>query len=221
MGRKPIHEQVAEILPWFVNNSLEMREQKKVLLHLRVCETCRAERDRLQHLQGLLQEETIVLPDYRFSYGKLANRIDAAEANRASTQGFGRLGSQPRRHLSYLMGAAASLAAAVMLVAALDTDSRVVEGQFRTLTTAPAQETPSVRHLVALRFDQPIRAETLREVLIETRATIVSGPSEQGTYMLEVDVPSTTTEQAFLQQLENVDGVSFVAYSDSSSNIVP
>ncbi|XOV87168.1 MAG: hypothetical protein ACFHX7_19735 [Pseudomonadota bacterium] len=219
MGRKPIHDQVAEILPWFVNNSLGQREQTKVLLHLRECEACQAERDRLQALQGLLQEDPAVLPDYRFAYSRLLSRIEGAEANRVSTQGFGR---RSQHHLRYLLGAAASLLAAVMLVAALDdSPGDEARGQFRTLTSTPGVDAAGVPHRVALRFEQPIQADTLRRVLIENRASIISGPSEEGTYLLEINIPSTVSDVAFLAQLESIDGVSYVAFRDRSSGTAP
>jgi hypothetical protein len=88
MPRNNIHEEVIELLPWLVNESLSANEQLRVTNHLKVCEICRDERDNLQRLQVLVAEVDSVDSDYHFAFRKLEARIDIAEANRSSVKGI-------------------------------------------------------------------------------------------------------------------------------------
>ncbi|MFT4713190.1 MAG: hypothetical protein ACJAVI_001547 [Candidatus Azotimanducaceae bacterium] len=88
MPRNNIHEEVIELLPWLVNESLSANEQLRVTNHLKTCEICRDERDNLQRLQVVVAEDDGVKPNFRFAFRKLEARIDVAEANRSSVEGI-------------------------------------------------------------------------------------------------------------------------------------
>ena len=152
MGKKAVHDEVLELLPWFVNDSLGDRERDLVMGHLRDCSECREERDQLQALEKTLTEDDLVVPDYRFSYKKVLARIEAAEKNRESTAG---LEASTSRNWIPVAGVAAGLVMAVLLVAGLQAEK---SGEFRTLTTTSPPAEGALRQ-VELTFEQPIQAQ--------------------------------------------------------------
>lgn len=217
MGRKPTHEDILGILPWFVNESLGDRETQQVLVHLQDCEACRAERDRLQALQQMLIEDDEAgqaqqSGDYQQAFQQLMTRIAVAEANRMST----REARASKRGFGWApyVAVAASLVAVLVFVATLNPPPPSGEAQYRTLSNTTSQ--PGTLHRVALTFEQPIKAETLRAALIETHSNIVSGPDSNGTYIVEIRVPENMSDARFIQSIRNIDGVKYASFDTAA-----
>jgi len=209
MGRKAVHEEILELLPWFVNESLGEKESQRLLAHLQDCAECREERDRLQALQQMVVEDDgSQTADYSAAFSKLMSRITAAEDNRAST-----LVWRPRRRTAawtLYLAAAACIVAAVGFVLVLNPSAPPRE-EFRTLSAPPLVD--GVPHRIALTFEQPIKAETLRSALIETGSNIVSGPSEDGTYIVEIRIPPDMPDSRFIQSIREIDGVKYAVFA--------
>lgn len=212
--RKGDHDEVDALLPWFINGSLAARDERLVLSHLHECAECREERDRLQEIGRFLAEDDDGgQPDYRFAFGRLMHRIEAHEANLASTRD---LNPPPRfmhRTLSYA-ALATLLVATVVVVIALNPGAGEpavsAGGEYRTLTTTGAASGDSRR--LALTFEQPAGGDVIRSALIESRSTIVSGPDEEGTWIVEVDMPASVSPESFLESLRQIEGVRHAAF---------
>jgi hypothetical protein len=207
MVKKAVHEEILELLPWFINESLGEKERDRVMVHLRECPECRKERDHFQTIEAFVNESEVVIPDYQFSYHKLAARIEGAERNRESSAAIeSRAGA---RSWIPLMGIAASLMLAIALVGSLGTplgfESTPETAEFRTLTSQA--EMSGVARQIALTFVQPIQAQTMRKALIETNSNIISGPDEEGTYLVEVIVPPEMQTGEFMQWMSEIEGV--------------
>ncbi|MEX2489586.1 MAG: zf-HC2 domain-containing protein [Pseudomonadales bacterium] len=199
-----------EILPWFVNNSLEGRQKARVVRHLQQCQECRQERDRLQHQQYEIAGHAEDLPDYRFSYGKLIARIEAAEENREHTETIPP--AMSRRTWISVAGAAAVLILGVYIVGSMPQLTEPVEpADFLTLTL-PVEDHAGSKHRVALTFGDGVSARVVREALIEARSRLVDGPDETGAYILDVMVPENVSEDTFIESLQKIDGIAKVAF---------
>jgi hypothetical protein len=98
---------------------------------------------------------------------------------------------------------------AIALVGSLGTslgfESTPETAEFRTLTSQA--EMPGVSRQIALTFEQPIQAQTMRKALIETNSNIISGPDEEGTYLVEVIVPPEMQTGEFMQWMSEIEGV--------------
>ncbi|MEX0943908.1 MAG: zf-HC2 domain-containing protein [Pseudomonadales bacterium] len=234
MGKRSAHKEVREVLPWFVNESLGEKEKQRVLVHLRECPECRAERDELQAIQQVVAEDDGTgETNYRAAFRKLMGRIETAEANRASTHDFEPGGGSSGWRLP--LGVAACLLVAVLIGPGSNPlpDSRnLTPGEpgnvagtgigrdgtdavgFRTLSE-PSAVVTGVPHRIALTFAQPVMAKTLRSALIETKSNIVSGPDADGRYIVEVTVPAHMTDLEFINSMRAIDGVQYAAFYDT------
>lgn len=212
MGRETTHIRVQELLPWFVNETLEGRERALVLRHLQACRECRRERDYLQRLQQEVAGNSEPLPDYRFSYQKLMARIEATEKDSEySDEGPVRIGM--RRWLS-LAGAAATVVFGVYFAALMQgTGTRMESADFRGLTL-PAAEDGGPRHRIELTFEEGVEPETVRAVLIETHSRLAGGPDEKGTWVVDISVPADMTDAEFIRSMRNIDGIARAAFVD-------
>lgn len=206
MGKQTIHEEVIELLPWFINESLSDRERELVMAHLADCADCRQERDHLQSVEKLIVEEDVPVPSYQFSYRKLASRIEEAERNRESTEILE--SRRARANWMAIAGVAATLFAGVLTVAWFQNPEEL--GEFRTLSTTSPDN--GQLHRIQLTFEQPIQAQTLRQALIDTRSNIISGPSNDGTYLVEMNVPQGVPDADFLKTIQQIEGVALARF---------
>lgn len=215
MGRRTVHEDVFAILPWFVNESLADKERQGVLAHLQDCPDCRLERDRLQALQQMVAEDDgTEVREQEWPFRRLMQRITVAERNRASTGEVKRR----RRVPVYVpfVAVAASLVLAIALVAVLNRPKPGPE-EYRTLSYPSGVQ--GVPHRIALTFEQPIQASTLRAALIETHSDIVSGPDKNGTYIVEIPVPPNMSDHRFIESLRRIKGVKNAAFEDKATHL--
>ena len=137
-------------------------------------------------------------------------RIEDAEKDRASTEFRG--GGAPFGKWMPAFGLAASVLVTVAITAFLwIPDDGNKDRDFVTLTTVP--ENAGVPHRVALTFEQPIRARTMRQALIETRSDIVSGPDGRGVYIVEVTIPEGTSDRQFIDWIKGIEGVKDASFA--------
>ncbi|MBQ73701.1 MAG: hypothetical protein CMQ20_01610 [Gammaproteobacteria bacterium] len=212
MEKKSVHEEVFKLLPWFTNESLEEKERDLVMAHLRECLECRKERDQLQRIEAIVKETDEVVSNYRFSYNKLLPRIEEAELARENAAGQNE--EVKVRNWLPVAGIAASLMLAVGLIGVYQVGlapqpivPQAVATDFRTLTTQTQMVGETTR--VALTFEQPVQAVTMRKALIETHSNIISGPDESGTYVIEVEIPPAMSGEEYLQSLRKIEGVRY------------
>ena len=220
MDKKAVHTEFLELLPWLINESLGDKERDLVMAHLRECGECRKERDKLQTIESFVKSSEVAVPNYKFSFQRLIPRIDEAERNRESISGLD--GSFGNRKWVPYAGIAASLGIVVAIVGAIfplttSTENLLSTGtgeEYRTLTTQTLAL--GTKHRVALTFLQPIQARTMREALIETNSNLVSGPDEEGTYIVEVNVPPHLSSEDLLSAMRRIEGVE---YAELESNV--
>ena len=64
-----------------------------------------------------------------------------------------------------------------------------------------------------LEFENPIPTNTLRQALIETDSHILSGPDEQGHYLVEVIVPYHVSAHEYLLLIKDIEGVEHAQFA--------
>lgn len=186
---KTAHEDVKELLPWFVNGTLNESEQSLVDEHLEDCGECKADVDRLIQLAG------------PFSSPDPFDRVDAGAAAHAFVEALPERrqhGGQARRQ--FIATAAGFVIVAVGLVVALQPQQR-----FRTLTSTPAGA--GDKDVVQVVFKPDATESTIREVLLFEGNVVLSGPSRLGVYRVAV---SNEDSDVYIARLEHDPNVIFV-----------
>ena len=185
------HKTIQELLPWLVNGSLVGREHERVLVHLRSCAECRAERDALQRLQAAVVTAPGPVTDHALSHARVSRRIDAWEFGRESEAAANRIG------FAWRAGIAAALVVSLGFVVQMNrtgagdsllANSPEAGDTYETMTPPVAAH----NYRVAVTMNSGIGANNLRGLLIEYEAGLVSGPDADGTYVL--DLPSASGE---------------------------
>ena len=226
--KQTLHDEVLELLPWFVNSTLEEKERVKVMTHLGDCPTCQKERDRLQQLQALVQQENAdSTGDYKPSFEKLMDRIDASESELSVVKegsvenpGLAQVVAVKRRVHSMLPYAvAASLFVAVGLV--LMNQPEPAETLNVPATTLPSLDPTGgsdnmsqVNQRLMLTFEDQIDSEMLRAAFVSTGAYIVSGPDAEGRYIVEVMANPGQDSDQLIHSMVEVEGVKYAKLID-------
>lgn len=166
-----VHAQADRLLPWYVNETLDDDERRQVEQHLVECTHCQREAAWLREIQ----EEFAARVEQHDASPKLQHlhrRMD--RRRRPSPASF--MWRRRERRLAWL----AALQAAVILGLgiALLGQPRV---PYRTLS-APA----SKGALLVVVFNAQTREAQMRNLVRESGARIVGGPTAQGAYVLRV-----------------------------------
>jgi anti-sigma factor RsiW len=193
-----VHQEVCELLPWYVNGKLEGRDREAVETHLSTCPTCQAELGHCRDLAAAVQAtgETAWSPSPSH-FSRLLARIDAAEVYDAQGSGWReRLRAQCARHLQALQttprivrwALAAQGAMILFLVGVLVWQAPISpEPLYRTLADDGDQARQNQAHLQVVFADEMTEKE-VRALLTNIGGTIVRGPSALGVYTVEIPV---------------------------------
>jgi Putative zinc-finger len=201
------HQAICELLPWYVNGTLDELARQRIEAHLGVCTACRDELRFEQDIFARIDAETAI--DYvpGASLKRLNAQLDALQSDSASrrpAQG------ESRARTPWRVLAAASIAAMTVTIGILMIDRWV---QFRLPAAQPLYHTttsPSPRsrdEVIRAVFAPSITLVELQAILDEAQLRIISGPSEAGVYSL-----ASTSEKpvpASLEQLRRHTAVRF------------
>jgi len=196
MTRRSEHEQVGELLPWFVNGTLADAEHAAVEQHVRDCIPCRVALKEQQRLAELIKAQPMVHLSADSGFEQLMQRVEAPPRL------FGRVFSGAP---AWRIAASAALAV-VLVTALLGYISRPDSLPFSTLSQGEA----GVSSQVDLIFVTGVTETEMRELLREIGGTIIAGPSAMGRYTIRVNAGE---RDGIIAELKEDDRVRFAGRS--------
>jgi hypothetical protein len=199
------HKDAFELLPWYVNETLEEDERREVRTHLSNCLVCRRELAFLERLD----EAVTTSPDFDFTpqrgFSALMQRIDMAEAPLARrwwsslTSGLRTLHAAHPVLRGALVVQAAMILLAVFLLVRIPLLDRTPSFETLTDASAPvAAELGNARLRVV--FAPEVAMSDVQALLQSGGARIVDGPSSVGAFA--IDVPADASA-AWLERLRS------------------
>jgi anti-sigma factor RsiW len=203
------HQKVWEILPWYVNGTLEDHEHEFAARHILQCQSCADEVVRCQSMATAVRssEEAARRPSPE-NFARLMERIERGSASAAPQRWRIRdwiekigLAFQETPSL-FRWTLAAQSAAVVLLAAGVIWQSSVTPSLlYRTLSDAGSGPEPGRVHLQVVFADDTTERE-MRTLLGSIRATIVAGPSPMAVYTVALaaddQAPAQTQERLAL-----------------------
>ena len=214
-SRAGSHRRAQQLLPWYVNGTLEGPELDMVELHLEACDRCRRELDQQRSLAHALRTSDELAFSADRAFQQLRPRlVDTAE--REEVPGAG----SPSGLLDRLsesvaqMGAPMRWAFAVQLILVLALGAVLVQerisdpanvGEFRTLTQTPTATATAEGRGARVVFDSAASEGDIRELLVQSGSRVVDGPSAFGVYTVEIKDPSV---------LDRLRGSSLVVFAE-------
>ena len=200
----PVHQEVAELLPWFVNGTLETLERAKVQRHLAQCIACKQEVVHLTALQAdVIRDESD--PAIAQALSRVRTRIERFVSRRSPPRPVQTTVEQWRSLRPWHRGVVIGQLIVIVALAALMA-SRTAPQYYHTLAAPAAPAHASVGVVVI--FDGTRSEQEIRDLLLRLRACIVDGPTPEGAYTLVVPA-GKDGQQAALIQLRQQRAVAF------------
>lgn len=185
------HQQILELLPWFVNGTLNEREQSMLNEHLKGCGECSHEVEILIETSKVFHATTEPPKD---SIGQARSDFLQQLEGRSETAGFRARWMIP-----------ASVAACLLIAALFMGPLSRQEETFNTLGNNVSNSGPVIQ--LVFHPDTPERA--IRSLVLRDQGHIISGPTAQGVYRLEL--PLDKDPQWVLERLKAHPDVKFAA----------
>jgi anti-sigma-K factor RskA len=191
---EPTAHPTALLLPWYATGTLSEYERLEVEQHLVTCESCRAELQALREVHGDLRaafadEGAPTSAAYRAVQTRIGKPREARSG--------GRLDGIANALRTLMIPRWAPAAAMVLIVAQLGALVWLTQRVPGTAdVTTRGIEAPLTQLVVV--FEPKATEEGMRALLLEVHARIVSGPSPDGVYLVEVP---TTNPQRVEQKL--------------------
>lgn len=181
----PVHQAVEELLPWFVNGTLEGEELALVERHLGECVRCQHELDALRELQAAYVGSEVA-SDPTQSFYKLRHRLAESKPKWGRAlllPGLRRLWQQAHVWAPWVAAAELAMICVLAVILVFGAEMSV---PYRTLGAADVS--PRALAQLVVVFDPRITEAELRQILRATGARIVDGPTSADGYVLELPV---------------------------------
>ncbi len=187
---KSEHQEVWDLLPWYVNHSLNPAELDFVRRHIKTCITCRVEINQQQQLLKKIQQQDLLQQVSQVSFAQLKKRMN--EQSKLSVLAEQAKPSQEQKLFSqqflgfvkYTALAASLLLLALPFMLNIPTDDSELKGDYRTLAN-PA-ENEHKNNLVRIVFAEHIGKEQIKAILNGVSGHIIEGPSKNGIYYVQI-----------------------------------
>ena len=183
-----LHRKVWEVLPWYVNGTLEGHEREFVARHILRCQSCADEIARCQSMATAVRSAKEVAwtpsPEH---LARLMERVDRASTSAAPEHWRIRVREWAEKIRLYFQetpslfrwALAAQTTAIVLLTAAIMWQASVAP--YQTLSDAGSGPAPDRVHLQVV-FADDITEREIRTLLNSIGATIVAGPTPMAVY---------------------------------------
>jgi anti-sigma factor RsiW len=187
------HQEVLELLPWFVNGTLNERDQSKVNEHLEGCGEC-------DHEVQVLMETSKVF--------HATTEPSAESIGRARSEFLQRLevSAERKTYRATRRWMIPATMAACLLIAALFFGPMLQQQEsFRTLSNTVPGNGP----VIQLVFQPDTPEKSIRDLVLGNQGHIINGPTPQGVYRLEL--PADSDPHRVLKRLQDHTDVKFAA----------
>ncbi len=196
---KDEHQKIWELLPWYVNHSLDPAEQDTVKKHIKTCIACRLELNQQQQLLEKMQQTNLLQQVSQVSFAQLKKRIE--QRHRPDT--FAQQNESPKEGKLFSLQfdtvvKFTALAASLVLMALPFISNLLIEesnltGEYRTLANPIQGEQKS--NIIRIVFTEHLSAEQVTTVLSGVSGHIIKGPSQNGVYEIQIGDEQTDFQE--------------------------
>ena len=196
------HRLIDRLLPWYVNNTLDAAEHRRVRRHLDTCAACQANVSLLSTVQSTVRHETAtpMVPPPRTE--RLLEAIDGLDRKKA------------RLRPLTITAVAASLGAALVVVTLLlPHREQAAMGPVRYETTTSPAGGMSMDYVLDVRFEPGVSPAAQERLLAGLEAKDIDRIGTDGMYRITVNLPAASLEELerYTRDLESLSEVRTVS----------
>jgi Putative zinc-finger len=179
------HQEIFDLMPWYVNGTLADRERHRVDAHVRTCRSCRGELQREQRIHEAMAAEPGLeyIPAASFKRLQASLEGSLSPGSSSAADGIAAARTRVRHRLIHRSFRIAASVAALGLIAAGWMHWRSGESTDAYHTVTASTPRPADEAVRAV-FAPNITLAELQAILDEAQLRIVGGPTEAGVYSL-------------------------------------
>lgn len=183
------HQKVWNLLPWYINHSLDPVEQDIVRKHVETCITCRIELNQQQRLFGKIQQIDLLQQVSQVSFARLKKRMEdqskpSTLAEHIKPERKPKLPYQFLDFVKYTAWAAGLLLLAMPFLLNHPMNEPGLKGEYRTLASPIEGEQKS--NVVRIVFADQLNPKQIEAILNGVSGHVVKGPSQNGIYEVRI-----------------------------------
>ncbi len=191
------HNQVALLLPWYVNKTLNRDEFHLVEQHLKSCLICKIELTNQQKLSVSISQEDLLAPVAHASFLQLKNRIhNNKTSSKKKSEVHEKLISlrlwffnlSTKRlispHYPSIVLGSLLLLTFSLIFPAFDAKKQNIANTFQTLSSS--KNTAYKHNEIRLIFSNEITQNEILKILQSVQGQIIAGPTAQGVYRVRL-----------------------------------
>ncbi len=184
------HRHIIEILPWYVNGSLDPREAIEVEAHLAVCPRCQKElqwcRDIAHSVRTMDDQQWVPSPGH---FDRLMEEVNASSPVQRWTMAwrdrFTRFVQSIRQSPAEMRWMLAMQTVTVVVLAgALIVLMPHKQPEYYQTLSSPTKADPNDVPRVQIALSEDTKEEEIRSLLLAMHASIVQGPNSLGVYVV-------------------------------------
>lgn len=220
------HQEVWDLLPWYINKTLDPVEHANVKHHVQLCIACRIELNQQQLLIEKMQQTDLLEQVSQVSFAQLKRKIEkqpnvhplvqhhqAKKSSKFSSQHI-------LNFVQYTALAASLLLLSLPFMLGSLIDATELRSDYRTLATSIAGE--QSHNMLRIVFSDQSDPEHVSTILSAVSARIIKGPSDNGVYLVQIGDQHTSSQDIrnAIAYLHNDNRIIFAeqAHGLSSSN---
>ena len=197
------HQAISELIPWYVNDTLENDERERVAQHIAECPACAQEIARCRTIAAVVRSADMAdLNPSQERVARIMARIDSTDRSKPEHRRHSIREWVRKIRLTFeetpsriRWALAAQAAVIVLLAAAVVLQLSASPGPlYRTLSDAGAISEPGKSHIQVI-FAEDITEREMRTLLDSIGARIVSGPSPIAVYTLGIAAGDSDAER--------------------------
>lgn len=204
------HDKIWNLLPWFVNNTLNGFEKKQVEHHLASCTLCKQEVHQQRQLQQDLISDDTLSKSTTSAFNNVMQRIEQHEVKSKNVVPFKLVSKQFNKYnRKPIISSIAASFLALVIIGLFFTSSNN-EKIYSTLSDTPAQNSSlntdnNSAYLTRVIFNKNTSEHKINQLFEQFQGTLTSGPDKRGIYTIDFSkaVSSTAHYNALLLKLKH------------------
>ncbi len=232
MTNQSEHQKAWDLLPWYINRSLDPVEHAIVRNHIKTCITCRIELNQQERLFKEIQQTDLLQQVSQASFAQLKKRIETdpevCASNKCTVTNKGLIFFPFQLQFISFVKYTALAASLFLLAAPFMLNSWVVqpemEGAYRTLASSSGNtnitdNTNNIHNIVRIVFaDQP-DLKQIEAIVDSVSGHIIKGPSPNGVYEIQIGNHKTTDSQQVNDAILNLRDHASVIFAELAQGL--
>lgn len=229
MIHKSEHQEVWELLPWYINHSLDTTEEHRVRTHAKNCIACKIELTQQQQIFEKVNQVNLLQQTAQISFAQLKQRIEKQpkvsvisehDKQRKMIQRFEFFCSN-FFSFNYLKYAAVVAGIIMLTVPFIFSPFEMHESTnvYRTLATSP-EGIGRENNLARVVFSEHATSQQIKDILISISGHIINGPSRNGVYEVAIGNHQASMQEIneSITRLQNHNLVIFAGLTQGSAS---